>query len=98
MSHRTGYLSLGPAAISAIRWRRYHQVHVDYLKPEAGDPQYESGQGCLVGQLGAKGCGAGAYGDLAIIEFRAQCGARLTGERDFIGLKSHQSYPSWSGG
>ena len=76
---------MGPAATSVIRWRRY-QVHVDHPKPEAGDPQYEPGQGCLVGQLGAKGCYARAYGDLAIIEFRTQCGARLTGERDLICL------------
>ena len=76
---------MGQAAISVIGWRRY-QVHVDYLKPEAGDPQYEPGQGCLVGQFGAKGRCARAYGDLAIIEFRAQCGARLTGERDLICL------------
>jgi Sap, sulfolipid-1-addressing protein len=34
----------------------------------------------------AKGCYARAYGDLAIIEFRTQCGARLTGERDLICL------------
>ncbi len=61
-------------------------MHVDDLKPEAGDPQYESGQGCLVGQLSAEGCCARAYGDLAIIEFRAQCGACLTGERDLICL------------
>ncbi len=97
MSHRTGYLSLGPVR-DLSRWGRRYQVDVDYLKPEAGDPQNESGQGCLVGQLGAKGCCAWAYGDLAIIEFRAQCGARLTGKRDLICLKSHQSYPSWSGG
>jgi hypothetical protein len=61
-------------------------MHVDHPKPEAGDPQYEPGQGCLVGQLGAKGCYARAYGDLTIIEFRTQCGARLTGERDLICL------------
>jgi hypothetical protein len=73
------------AATSVIGWRRY-QAHVDYLKPEAGDPQYEPGQGCLVGQFGAKGCCARAYDDLAIIEFRAQCGAGLTGERDLICL------------
>ena len=76
---------LGAAATLAIRWRGY-QVHVDYLKPEASDPQYEPGQGCLVGQLSAKGCCVRAYGDLAIIEFRAQCGTRLTGERDLICL------------
>ncbi len=76
---------MAPAATSVIRSRRY-QVHVDHPKPEAGDPQYEPGQGCLVGQFGAKGCYARAYGDLAIIEFRTQCGARLTGERDFICL------------
>jgi hypothetical protein len=31
---------MGTAATSVIGLRRY-QVHVDYLKPEAGDPQYE---------------------------------------------------------
>jgi hypothetical protein len=76
---------LGTTATSVIGWRRY-QMHVDYLEPEAGDPQYEPGQGRLVGQLSAKGCCARAYGDLAIIEFRAQCGTRVTGERDLICL------------
>jgi len=46
-------------------------VHVDDLEPEAGDPQDQSGQGCLVRQLGAEGGRARTDGDLAVVEFRA---------------------------
>ena len=76
---------LGTAATSVIGWRR-HQVHLDYPEPEAGNPHYQPGQGRLVGQLGAKGCYARAYGDLAVIEFCAQGGTRLAGKRDLICL------------
>jgi hypothetical protein len=66
-------------------WRR-HEVHVDQFKPEAGDPLQEPGEGCLIGQLSAKGRRARADGDLAVVEFRAQCSARLAAERDLVRL------------
>jgi hypothetical protein len=69
-----------------------HDVQVDDFKPEAGDPQYEPGQGGLIGQLGAKGRRGPAYGDRAVIEFRVQRGTRLPGESDLICLGSHQGY------
>jgi hypothetical protein len=43
---------------------RRHEMHVDHLKTKADDPQYQPGEGCLVWQLGAKGCVARARGDL----------------------------------
>jgi hypothetical protein len=61
-------------------------VHVDQLEAEAGDPLHEPGKGSLIGQLSAKGCGARADSDLAVIELRPQCGARLTRESDLVYL------------
>jgi hypothetical protein len=74
-------------------------VHIDDLKPEAGDPRYKSGQGSLIWQFGAEGCRTRADADLAVIEFRAQRGTRLAGESDLICLwPRHESRPSQSGG
>ena len=70
---------------SLLGWRR-HEAHIDNLKPEAADPLHEPRQGPLIWQLGMKGCRARADGDLAVIEFCAQRGARLTQESDLIGL------------
>ena len=61
-------------------------MQVDYFELEAGDPLHEPGQGCLVGQVGAKGCGAWADGDLAVVEFGAQRGTCLAGEGDLVCL------------
>jgi hypothetical protein len=66
-------------------WRR-HEAHEDYFEVEAGDPLHKPGQGCLIWQLGAKGCRAWAGGDLAVVEFRAQRGTRLAAESDLIRL------------
>jgi hypothetical protein len=66
-------------------------VHVHYLQPEAGDPLHQPQESSLIGQFGPKGCRARAYDDLAIVEFRAQCGARLSRESDLVRLWSHQS-------
>lgn len=65
-------------------------MHVDHFKPEAGDPLHEPGESSLVGQLCVKACGARVYGDLAVIELCAKCGARLPYESDLIHLWSHQ--------
>jgi hypothetical protein len=70
---------------SRSAWRR-HEAHVDHFKPEADDPLHEPGKGCLIWQLGAKGCGARADGDLAVVEFRAQRGTCLAPESDLICL------------
>jgi hypothetical protein len=74
-------------------WRgwRGHEVHVNYLEPEAGDPLHQPHKGCLIWQLGPKGGRARADGDLAIVKFREQCGARLTRESDLVRLRLHQS-------
>jgi hypothetical protein len=65
---------------------RRHEAHVSYFKVEAGDPLHEPGEGRLIRQLSAKGCLAGAYGDLAVVKFRAQRGTRLAPESDLICL------------
>jgi hypothetical protein len=57
---------------------------VDHFKLEAGDPLNESREGCLIWQLGTKGCGARANDDLAFIEFCAQHGTSLARESDLI--------------
>jgi hypothetical protein len=78
-----------PCAAPRSYWRspwRRHEAEVDHFKPEAGDALHEPGEGCRIWQLGAKGCRARAYGDLAVVEFRAQRGARLAGEGDLICL------------
>ncbi len=67
-------------------------AHLDQFEPEAGDPQHEPGEGGLVRQFGAEGCAARAYGDLAVVEFRAQCGACPARESDLICSWSHQGY------
>ena len=85
-THATELLSAAMAAPSVIDLRRRHAVHVDDFEPEAGDPQHEPGEGCRVWQLGAKGGGARADGDLTVVEFRAQRGACLAGEGDLICL------------
>src|SRR5215831_1548593 len=74
------------------RWR--HQVHVDHLQPEAGDPLHEPGESSLIGQLSAKGRGARADGDLTVLELRPQRGTRLAGEGDLVYLWSHQGHAS----
>lgn len=61
-------------------------MHVDHLKPEAGDPLQQPGEGCLIGEHGSKGGCSRADGDLAIVEFRAKCAARLAGEGDLVCL------------
>jgi hypothetical protein len=70
----------------AVRGWRRHEAHEDYFEVEAGDPLHEPGQGCLIWQLGAKGCRAWAGGDLAVVEFRAQRGTCPAGEGDLIRL------------
>ena len=70
-----------------LGWR--HEIQVDDLEPEAGDPLHEPGEGCLIWQLGAKGCRARAYGDRAVVKFCAERGARLANESDLIRLGSH---------
>jgi hypothetical protein len=54
-------------------WRGWlcHQVHSDDFKTEADDPLYKSGEGSLVGQLGADGGRLQACGDLAVVELCA---------------------------
>jgi hypothetical protein len=73
-------------SLSGLGGRRRHAVHLDDFEPEAGDPLHKPGEGCRVWQLRAKGGGARADGDLAVVEFRAQRGACLAGEGDLIRL------------
>ena len=61
-----------------------HPKHLDNLEPQVDDSEHESGEGCLVGQHGAKGRRALARRDLAVIELRAQCGACLAREDELV--------------
>ena len=76
-------------------WRR-HEAQEDNFEVQAGDPQHEPGQGCLVWQFGAKGCRTWANGYLAVVEFRAQRGACLAAESDLIRWGCHQVNASQS--
>jgi hypothetical protein len=69
-----------------LGWWLCHEVHVDDLEPEAGDPLDEPGEGRLIGQFSAERCHPPAYGDVAVIEFRAQGSASLARESDLICL------------
>jgi hypothetical protein len=71
--------------VAVSGWRR-HEAHEDNFEVEAGDPQHKPGQGCLVRQLGAKGCRIWASRYLAVVEFRAQRGTCLAAESDLIRL------------
>jgi len=73
-----------PAFGGVTRIWRLHQAHLDHVEPTADDPKHESDEGCLIGQLHAKGGRAGPYEDLAVVEFRAQPGARPAFERDLV--------------
>jgi hypothetical protein len=64
-------------------------MHIDHFKPEAGDPLQQPSEGSLIGQFGAENRGTATYSDFAVIEFRAQCTARLAGERDLVCPWSH---------
>jgi hypothetical protein len=44
---------------------------MDKFEPLGRDPEHESDEGCLIWQLGAEGCRARAYRELAVVEFRA---------------------------
>jgi len=61
-------------------------VHIDHFKPEAGDPLQQSGEGPLIGQLGAENRSTATYSDFAVVEFRAQRASRLSRERDLVCL------------
>ncbi len=64
-------------------WRRHH-VHVDYLESQAADPLQESVQGGLIWQVGSQGGDVRADADLAVVEFRAQCGTCRAKERYLV--------------
>jgi len=57
---------------------------MDDFEPQGGDPLHEPGQGGGIREFGAEGRRGRAYGDLAIVEFCAQYGARLAGESDLV--------------
>ena len=57
---------------------------MDDFEPQGGDPLHEPGEGGGIWEFGAEGRRGRAYGDLAIVEFRAQYGARLAGESDLV--------------
>jgi len=50
-------------------WQRRHEVQMHHFKSEAADPLHQPHEGTLMGQLGAKGRRARAYGDRAVVEF-----------------------------
>lgn len=55
------------------------------FKSEDIDPLHEPDEGCLVGQLDAKGGHIRAGGDLTVVELGAHRGTRLADEDDLIG-------------
>ena len=57
---------------------------MDDFQPKSSDPLHEPGQGGGIWELGTEGRRGRAYGDLAIVEFCAQYGARLPGESDLV--------------
>jgi len=59
-------------------------LHMDDFEPQSGDPLHEPGQGGGIWELGTEGRRGRAYGDLAIVEFRAQYGASLAVESDLV--------------
>ncbi len=74
-------LLLGFAGLAG---RGLDEKYAGNFKPEADDPLDQSGQRCLILQLAAKSCRVRAYGDLAVVEFRAGRGARLAAEGDLV--------------
>jgi hypothetical protein len=58
-------------ARSAISGWRRHEVQVHHFKSEASDPLHQPEEGTLIWQVGAKGGRARAYGDRAVVKFRA---------------------------
>src|SRR5690242_5429758 len=82
-----------PRPESVLR-RRYHAVHVYDVKPQAGNPEHEPGQGGLIGQLSAKGGRARAHVDLAVVEFSADRGAGLAREGDLVSMWTHLFHAS----
>ena len=73
--------------------RGRHEMHIDNLKPEAGDPLQQPGEGPPIRQLGAEHRGTATHSDFTVIEFRTQSAARLAGERNFVYLWSHYGHP-----
>src|SRR6202008_359655 len=73
--------------------RRGHQAHVDDIESQAVDPLDQAGQGAPVRQLRPEGGGARPYGDFAVLELRAERGARLPEKSDLISLWLHQVTP-----
>lgn len=57
---------------------------MDDFEPQIGDPLHEPGQGGGIWEFCTEGRRGRAYGDLAIVEFCAQHGARLAGESDLV--------------
>jgi hypothetical protein len=70
-----------------------HETHVDYVESQAVDPLHQPGQSAPIRQFGPEGGRAGTYGYLAILELRAQRGARLSQKRDLIRLCLHRVTP-----
>src|SRR6185437_4672294 len=71
-----------PGRLSPGRWG--HQAHVDYIESQAVDPLDQAGQRAPIRQFGPEGGAAGPYGDFAVVELRAERGARLPEKSDLI--------------
>jgi hypothetical protein len=65
-------------------------MHLSNFEVEADDPLDEPGQRTLIWQVGAKGRGARARDDFAVVKLRAHRRARLASKGDLI--HSHQDY------
>jgi hypothetical protein len=63
---------------------RCHELHVDDVEPQSGDPLHQPREGGRIWEFGTEGRRGRAYDDVAIVEFCAQYGARPAGESDLI--------------
>jgi len=70
--------------LSPGRWG--HKAHVDYIESQTVDPLDQAGQSASIRQFGPEGGGTGPYGDFAVVELRAERGARLPEKSDLICL------------
>ena len=68
-------------------------MQVNHFKSQSDDPLDYSPEGSLIWYVCAKGRRARAYGDLTVVELRAQRRTGLTGESDLVRVWSHWVTP-----
>ena len=68
-------------------------MQVNHFKSQSDDPLDYSPEGSLIWHVCAQGRRARAYGDLAVVELRAQRRTGLTCESDLVRVWSHRVIP-----